>query len=120
MKKEAFEFIKKEAAYAGILFLIVLIVFKIAFYKENLLVLFRNVLSLFWLFVLPGYFIMLYWKEKLDFIERIVIGIGMAAAITGIFSYYISLAGINLRYHTFIFPSVLILIGILISLRTSK
>ena len=63
---------------------------------ENFIVLLRNVLSLFWLFVLPGYFIMFYWKEKLGFIERVVVGIGIAAGIMGGSSYYLGLAGVNL------------------------
>ena len=117
LKKEAFNDMIKELKYMGILFLLALIVFKIAFYRENLLALLRTVLSLFWLFVLPGYFIMFYWKEKLELIERVVIGIGIAAAITGIFSYYISLAGINLKFHAMILPSILILMGVMINLR---
>ena len=119
MKKEVFEIIKKELKYMGILFLLVLIIFKIAFYKENLVVLFRNVLSLFWLFVLPGYFIMLYWKEKIGFLERFIIGIALSAAIIGIFSYYLGLIGLNIKYHTILLPLVLILIGIIINLRES-
>ena len=106
--------IKKELKYMGILFLLVLIIFKIAFYKENLIVLFRNVLSLFWLFALPGYFIMLYWKEKIGFLERFIVGIALSAAIIGIFSYYLGLIGLNIKYHTILLPLVLILIGIII------
>lgn len=120
LKKEVFELVKKELQYIGILFLLVLIIFKIAFYKENLIVLFRNVLSLFWLFALPGYFIMLYWKEKLGFLERFIIGIALSAAIIGIFSYYIGLIGLNIKYHAIVLPLVLILIGIVINLRNHK
>ena len=135
MKKEVFDFteienfrdtknpegffcvIKKEFVYIGILFLIALIIFKIAFYKESFFVLLRNVLALFWLFVLPGYFIMLYWKEKLEFIERFIIGIGLSAAIIGISSYYIGLIGLNIKFHTIVLPLILILVGIIMSLR---
>ena len=81
----------KELKYVGLLFIIVIITFKIAFFKESFIILIRNVLSLFWLFVLPGYFLMLYWKEKLEFIERFIIGIVLSAAIIGIFSYYLGL-----------------------------
>ena len=98
--------VKKEAQYIGILFLLVLIIFKIAFYKENLIVLFRNVLSLFWLFVLPGYFIMLYWKEKLGFMERFIVGIMVSAAIIGMASYYIGLMGLNIKYHAVLLPLI--------------
>ena len=117
MKKELFETIKKEFQYIALLFLIVLIIFKIAFYKENFIVLFRYVLSLFWLYVLPGYFIILYWKDKLRFTERFVIGSVFAAVIIGIASYYFGLLGLNIKYHTIILPLILILVGIAINLR---
>ena len=113
MKKEVFELVKRESGYIGILFLIVLLIFKIAFFKENFLVLFRNVLALFWLFALPGYFIMLYWKEKLEFIERIVIGIALSAGMVGIFSYYLGLMGLNIKYHVILLPSAIIAIGLI-------
>ena len=117
LKKEVFNVIKKEMQYIGLLFLVFLVIFRIVFFKENLIVLFRIVLSLFWLFVLPGYFIMLYWREKIDFIERFIIGIALAAGIIGISSYYLGLAGLNIKYHTFILPLGLILVGIIFSLR---
>ena len=116
MKKEIFELVKKELQYIGILFLLVLIVFKIAFFKENFIVLFRSVLSLFWLFALPGYFIMLYWKEHLGFTERFVIGIAISAAIIGIFSYYLGLIGLNIKFHHILLPILLIIIGIFFNL----
>ena len=117
MKKEVFELVKKELRYIGILFLLVLIIFKIAFFKEDIFVLFRNVLSLFWLFALPGYFIMLYWEKELGFTERFVIGIAISAAIIGIFSYYLGLIGLNIKYHAIILPLILILIGVIINFR---
>lgn len=111
MKKEIFDLIKKELKYIGALALLALILFKIAFFKEDLLVLLRTVLSLFWLFALPGYFMMLYWKEKLEFIERFIIGTALAAGIVGIFSYYLGLVGLNVKYHTVLLPLIIILLG---------
>ena len=117
MKKEVFDFVKKEFKYLGFLFLLSLIVFKIAFYKENFIVLLRNVLSLFWIFVFPGYFIMLYWKEKLGFLERFFVGIVLSAAVIGILSYYLGLIGLNIKYHTIILPLFFILFGIFLNFR---
>ena len=117
MRKEAFDSIKKELKYIGLLFLVLLVVFRIVFFKENLIALFRIVLSLFWLFILPGYFIMLYWREKIDFTERFIIGVALAAGIIGISSYYLGLTGLNLRYHAVMLPLGLILAGILINLK---
>ena len=118
MKKGIFDL--RELKYIGIMFLISLIIFKIAFFKENLYILFRSVLSLFWLFVLPGYFLLLYWKEKLSFTERFIIGIALSAAVIGIFSYYLGLIGLNIKYHTIVLPLILISLGILANFRKAK
>ena len=117
MKKEVFDMIKKELQHIGLLFLTAIVIFKIVFFKEDLIVLFRTVFSLFWLFALPGYFIMLYWHEKIDFMERFIIGIALAAGIIGILSYYSGLMGLNIKYHTIVLPLGLILAGILFNLR---
>ena len=117
LRKEAFDLVKREFRYIGILFLLSVIIFKIAFFRENFFVLLRSVLSLFWLFVLPGYFVMLYWRENLEFIERFIAGIVLSAAVIGIFSYYIGLLGLNIRYHAVLLPLVLIFMGIIIDLR---
>ncbi|MBI2651808.1 hypothetical protein HYX01_05015 [Candidatus Woesearchaeota archaeon] len=117
MKKEAFETLKKELTYFVTLFLLVFVIFKIAFFKESLVVLLRIVFSLFWLFALPGYFIMFYWNEKLNFTERFVIGIVLSAAVIGIFSYYIALMGLNIKYHLILLPLMLIFFGLAIGWR---
>ena len=117
MNKETFDVMKKELSYIGLLFIIFIVIFKIIYYRGSFIVSLRFVASLFWLFVLPGYSLMLYWREKLDFAERIIIGIAVSAAIIGISSYYIGLMGLNLKYHGIILPIILILAGIGINLR---
>ena len=112
--------IKKEFLFIGISFLLILVIFKIVFFKEDLMVLIRIVLSLFWLFVIPGYFTMLYWREKIDFLERFIIGIALATAAMGMLSYYLGLIGLNVKYHTFVLPSIFILFGIIINFRKTK
>ena len=117
LKKEVFNKLKKELQYIGLLFLIVLIMFKIIFFKENFIVLLRLFFSLFWLFVLPGYFLMFYWKEKLEFVERFIIGIALSVAIIGILSYYLGLLGLHIKFQTVILPLVLIIAGSVFSMR---
>jgi len=121
LKKELFSRVKKELVYILIMLVISLIIFRLAFYKEPFSATARLVLSLFWLFVLPGYFIMLYWSNELDLKERFVIGIIFAAAVMGISSYYIGLAGINIKWHTFLLPPAIIIIGLVANiLKDSK
>ena len=117
MNKEAFNSIKKESGYIGVLFIIALVIFKIIYFKENAVVILKIVASLFWLFAIPGYFAMLYWKDKLEFAERFVVGIALSAAVIGIFSYYIGLIGLNMKYHAFILPPVVIIIGLVAAMK---
>ncbi|MBL7147611.1 MAG: hypothetical protein ISS82_02190 [Nanoarchaeota archaeon] len=117
MKKEVFEKIKNESMYLSMIFIIFLILFKIIFFKENLMVIFKTVISIFWLFIIPGYFILFYWDEKLGFTERLIIGIALSAAVIGILSYYLGIIGLNIKYHTIILPLILILIGIFINFK---
>jgi len=117
LKKEVFEKIKNESMYLSMIFIIFLILFKIIFFKENLMVIFKTVISIFWLFIIPGYFILFYWDEKLGFTERLIIGIALSAAVIGILSYYLGIIGLNIKYHTIILPLILILIGIFINFK---
>lgn len=120
MKKEILDKLKKELGYVGILFILFILIFKITFFKESLVVVFRMVISLFWMFILPGYALMFYWKNKLGFTERFIMGIALSTAIIGILSYYLGLIGINIKYHTIILPLIIILAGLFISLRKTK
>ncbi len=117
MKKEIFNSIKEESKYIGILFIAALIIFKTVYFKESLIVLLKIVVSLFWLFAIPGYFAMLYWKEKLEFAERFVIGVLVSAAIVGIFGYYFGLIGVSMRYHAFVLPPVIMIIGLVAAMK---
>jgi uncharacterized membrane protein len=112
LSKALFDFVKKESIYLAIVFLALLLILKIVFFKENFVVLTRYTFSLFWLFILPGYSAMLYWREKIEFVERIVVGFAVSAAVIGVFSYYIGLIGLNIKYHIFLLPLILIIAGI--------
>jgi len=116
LRKKIFNAVKDELKHMGLLFLTAAAIFKIVFYKEDSFVVIRNIMSIFWLFVLPGYAIMLYWKEKLEFLERIVVGIALSAAIIGILSYYLGLFGLNMKYHAVLLPFAMMLIGIIVLL----
>ena len=111
MSKKIFDLLKKELAYIGILYLLMLMIFKIVFFNENLIVAVKMTLALFWLFVVPGYSLMLYWKEKLDFIERLIVGIALAGGVNGIASYYLGLAGLHIKHHVFLLPVLVMIAG---------
>ena len=116
LKKEVFELLKKESLYLLYLLLAILLVLKIAFYNDSFIVTLRSTLAVFWLFIIPGYFGMLYWHENLDFVQRIVIGAAVAAGLMGTISYYLGLMGLNIKYHMILLPVLVIILGLLLSM----
>jgi uncharacterized membrane protein len=84
------------------------VILKIVFYKQDIITTTRTAFSMFWMFTLPGYALMHLWKERMDFGERIVIGTAAAAAVTAIFSYYLGLTGLQLKYHWILLPIVML------------
>jgi len=99
--------IYSELKKVGIAFIAIAIVFQIVFFRESVLVNLRVVGAFFWSFVLPGYAVMLYWKDELDFLQRIIIGAAVGIAVVGILSYYVSLLGLHVMYHTILLPALI-------------
>ncbi|MBI2136964.1 hypothetical protein HYU12_00420 [Candidatus Woesearchaeota archaeon] len=106
--------IKKEITKLAITAIIITAVMKIAFYKQDIATTTRTALALIWMAILPGYAIMHYWKEKLDFTERIAIGSAAALGITAVTSYYLGLAGLHLKYQTALTPLAMLITGLII------
>ena len=89
-------------------FVVVAAVLKIAYNNEGMADVLRVSASLFWLFIMPGYFLTLYWKESLGFLERIIMGSIAAIAVVGIISYYLGLVGLKLQNQTILLPLAII------------
>jgi len=100
----------KELKQLGMAFIAIFIVVKIVFWSEGFFIALRTVAGLFWMLVLPGYSMLLRWK--LSFLERLIISIPVGAALVGILSYYTGLFGLDVRIHVYIFPPLLIIIGL--------
>lgn len=120
MKKEIFEQLKKELLIIGAISIASLISFKLIFFKESFFAVLRAVAAVFWLLVLPGFFIMLYWHDELKLFERLIIGIAAGTSIIGLASYYFGLMGLHIKYHTILLPSAMIAIGIIMALNKKK
>lgn len=106
--------LKEDLKTLTILFFIILIVFKIFFFNEPFFNLLKVYWGLWWVFVLPGFILLFYWHDNLDFLERFLLGIGISAAFIGISSYYLGLIGINTKYHGIILPTILLIMGLAI------
>ena len=117
LNKEEVTKIKREGISLLFLLLLIIVIFKLVFFNELFSKIISMSLSLFWLFILPGFSIMYYWRASLDFLERLVIGTALGLGIVGSLSYYLGLIGLNIQYHVVLVPSLLILLGLFLSLR---
>lgn len=111
------KWILNEAKYLLLLLIIGFAILQIIYYKEEPISTARIVLSFFWLFLLPGYCLLLYWREELAFSERLVFGAIAGMAAIGTLSYFAGLFGLHIRYHGVIFPIIFILGGVLFGFR---
>jgi len=107
--------LKKESIILLAIIIISVLVTKIIFYKESIFIVTRTVVSFFWLFIIPGFIIMYYWSDRLDFLERLFVGTALNTAFVGVMSYYLGIIGINISTHGIILPVAVIIIGLVIT-----
>lgn len=88
---------------------IIAIMLKVLFSLAPVGVIAKLVGGVLWLFVLPGYCIMLPWQKELELKERVVVGMLAAAGLFAILSYYLGLAGLHISMHTWLFPPIVVL-----------
>ncbi len=100
--------VKNELLSLGIALVVLAVILKIAFYKDAVWNIIKMAGALFWLYVLPGYAILLHWSESLDFLERLIIGSVIGGVVVAALSYYVGLMGIHLKYHGIILPVIII------------
>lgn len=103
--------LKKDFSQLGIFLVLFITILQIVFYKESLITTGRVSLSIFWMFIIPGFMIMYYWFEKFSFIERIILGTILSAGIVGIIGYYMGLLGLPTQVHGILIPLAEVGIG---------
>ncbi len=102
----------KELGYMTTFLLITIILLKIVFYSESILTISKLTLSIFWLYIIPGFFMMYLFKE-LPFIERMIIGTALGMAFFGVIGYNLGVFGLHIKYQIWILPIIAIIIGII-------
>ena len=105
--------LKKELTNIILLLAGLCLIFQLVFNKGSLGTNITAAASVYWLFILPGFAIMYWWQESLDFVERVIIGSVIGFAVIGVGGYYIGLLGIHTRFHSLILPPIMILIGLI-------
>ena len=98
--------LKQEVMKLGILLVAVYAAVQIAFYKESPIMVIRLVLSLFFLFVIPGWRVLYILREKIGFLERAISGTLLFAGIFMIMAYYGGFVGVHIKYSTWIIPLI--------------
>mgnify|MGYP001572428986 CR=1 FL=1 len=92
--------------------IVIFILLKILFFKESITNIIKMEASFYYLFILPGFSLLYYWKKELSFLERFIIGFAVSLAVTSISSYYIGLLGINLNISSWMIPMLIIIAGL--------
>jgi hypothetical protein len=81
----------------------------------------RLVFSLYWLFILPGYFLLLMFMNKIGFFERLVAATLVGATVIGVVGYYLGLlTGLHVKYYHYFLPLVLMVIGYILYIKEEK
>ena len=120
LERIALDRLKKEVTFIGIVFLATYGIFQAVFIKENPISVIRTVAGLYWLYILPGYAFMMMFEDKLEAVERLIIGTLAGMAVVGVVGYNLTVIGINMRYHFIILPPAMISLGIFLALQKRK
>lgn len=113
-KKILGELLYQEGKWLLMVLALLFISLRIVFFQESFLSTLRITISLFGMFVLPGWALTYYWKEKLKFLERIVVGIAVSSAVLGIASYYFGLLGWAPKSQGYVLPMLLFMVGMIL------
>lgn len=113
--------LKAELKTLGICCLVFAVAMIITFSSENIWSNLRIILGFIWVFVLPGWSLLLLIKDKLQSVVRFIIAIPLSAIIIGTTSYYVGLIGIDVHSHGYWMSiAVMILAAILLRRQHTK
>lgn len=117
---EAKKEFKAQLLLLSALFISLLVIFKIVLFKETLVTLFLALGVLFYSIIIPGVILLAYLNKKLGSFSRLVLGSVLAIALTGIASYYLGLLGLHVKYHPYIIPPLIMLVGLFLFYRENR
>jgi hypothetical protein len=106
----------EDLKYLGISFAVMFVIFSAAFHKSGMFLALKLTLGLYWLFILPGFFLLLAYEKKLSFFERLVAGTVIGAVLMTVFGYYIGIIfALNIKYYPWFLPPIFIIAGYYLS-----
>jgi len=105
----------KELKYLVLIFIVMLVFFKLHYNKESMVILIKLAIAHFYLFIIPGYALMLYYFDELEFFERFFIGLGIGYGVQPVLLYLINVViEVNVLRYNKVISLIMILIGIAI------
>ena len=116
---KALEWGKEHGKVLGISFILIFAIIFIAFSRESIGVVLRLAGSIFWLYVVPGYFLLGVVSEKFYHAERIVLGTIVGIGAYGAVGYNLGLLGVTFSLQRLIIPILEIGAGIIFMMRGS-
>ncbi|MBN2421475.1 hypothetical protein JXB27_04315 [Candidatus Woesearchaeota archaeon] len=113
MKKENKKIILDELKMLGIALLLFYAFFQIHYHKENFFVVLKMVFAHFYLFIIPGYSLSLIFYEKINKIERLIIGVGIGYGLQPFLLYLINaIVKVNIMKYNVFVSAAMILLGL--------
>lgn len=104
--------LKHDALWIAAGIVIIGILLKALFPLTGIMTIAKLLGGMLWLFVLPGYCIMLPWRHQFELKERVIVGMLAAGGLLAVASYYAGILGLHVRSHSWLFPLVIIIAGI--------
>ncbi|MDA1196664.1 MAG: hypothetical protein O2779_01740 [Nanoarchaeota archaeon] len=108
-----------ESKIVGVLLVIVLLVLKIVFHSSSFFSVLKLTLGLFWLFFIPGYFL-LFSLPSLSSLERLIMSFILGTAFYGAVGYNLGVIGVSFALQVYVVPLLGVLIGCWFLFREKK
>ena len=112
--------LKQEGKTLGIVLASLIVVYQLLYFKENIFTVILNVLVAAWITVIPGYCALWYWRRDIDLLERMIFGAIIGIALIGVLSYFSGLFGLHVKYHGYVFPPLIIAVGLWLGFRNDS
>lgn len=116
MKKKQF---KVDLIWFGIFFVAFLLIAKIVFFKESIIIITKLISFLFLFVIAPG-FSLTYFIDNLIFIERFVIGTCLMFAVVGVGSVILGFFRVHYSISTILLIVVCYMVGIILIIKANK
>ena len=117
-KNKLLDALKEDLKKFGWFLLAFYIFFQIWYFKDSPLNVLKIVFAQIYLFILPGFILMFYFRDKIEFIYRLLIGIALGYSASILLTIYLNvIIRTNIVYLYWISPLVLMVLGLVLFIK---